>query len=734
MIASRAPLILATLLLLGAGALLLILGNSLAILVALMAVLSASFFCKSASSTSAWICSLGAIGIFLAGTPLTGAAPEGILVSAVMALYFVCFVQLLKVAPLHAASPNGPYTLTFYGTLLLAYLLLQNRLFPFPFVVAIFLASVFILLSLALWEMGRRSRLAQAGQLENPSLPDWLSRACVLATLLLATFLLFRLPLPWMANTTLDVAREMNLTANPPSSNKKSGGNKERTDWNSGTDPLDTSKDGSNEDQEEASWGRGKLPQNANLELRDLARLHLEIPDQAQANRVLGTPLYVRAHTLGVYDKDGWARAEHQGGWISDEDDGAQDGWVTLGQAPPEKVIHQRLYLYNHIKGGALLSLTNTLAFKGPQVFRQSDDFLSIGQGGDVIYDIVSAPILYEDLVQENVLEPGEVPDHFTKKAMGVTFRDIDNLLLGPAQKGNLTLKQKLRYIRQLFEDNYTYSLRIENPDDHDPLANFLFHEKAGYCDFFAQAGAHALRSIGVPSRVAYGYAGGLFDPAQDLYTFRESDAHAWSEMFLKGHGWVIFDLVPAGEGAHRVAEVNQMGQEVGDPIRRFREAEEARKARSAETHRPPPSLATDWEGWIEGLWVVRYLDLLLGITVAGLLVAYGIRRWHLRGTAEREADESTRRLQSEAPGYFRDFCDLFRKLGYQRAPGQTLREYMTHLKESAQIGDEFEHILEYHYTVEYEDGKRSKSRETRFRREIRDFAAGTRQPQTQQI
>ena len=150
MIGSRTLMILVTLLLIGSSALLMILGNTLAGLVAALAVVAASLFCRNSSSRAAWVGSLGAIGIFLAGTPLTGAAPEGILISAVMALYFVCFVQLLKVSPLQAASPNGPYTLAFYGTLLLAYLLLQNRLFPFPFVLAIFLASVFILMSLAL--------------------------------------------------------------------------------------------------------------------------------------------------------------------------------------------------------------------------------------------------------------------------------------------------------------------------------------------------------------------------------------------------------------------------------------------------------------------------------------------------------------------------------------------------------------------------------------------------------
>ena len=144
-------------------------------------------------------------------------------------------------------------------------------------------------------------------------------------------------------------------------------------------------------------------------------------------------------------------------------------------------------------------------------------------------YEVRSAPLHYEDILSKKDLEVDKAPAHFLAKGQGPTFRDIDNLLLAPIQANeDLTLKQKLMYIRRLFSENYDYSLKVENPQDRDPLANFLFHEKAGYCDFFAQAGAHLLRGIGVPSRVAYGYAGGLYDPAQKLYTFRESDAHAW--------------------------------------------------------------------------------------------------------------------------------------------------------------------------------------------------------------
>ncbi len=731
--ASRLPIALITLLLLGAGMLMLSLGNVYPLLVAVAGILLGALLGqRPGSGASAWISTAGALAIFLAGTPITGSPPEGLLISAVMAIYFICWIQQNKPPTQSPFAPTGPLTLSFYASLFLAFLLLRSRLFPFPYLVGTLAATLIILLSLALWELGRRSRLTQAAQLQTPTLPDWLGRLLVLMAIALSTFLLFRLPLPLMADASLAAARDLNLTADPPSTQKtrqRSGDTPADGRFDKlegpGDHPQDEGNGGDADSQAGPTepWARGQLPPRADLELSDEARFHLEFPDEDEGKRAQNRRLYLRAQTLGLFRDGAWTRAPSEGRWIEDGEDGNQDQWVTLGRVNPEQSLTQRIYLYNHLPGGALVGIPNVIAFRGDRVFVQDDDFLAIEQAGDVTYELISAPVYFEDAASSPTLAPGPAPQHFLERAQGLTFRDIDNQLLAPISQPDLSLKQRLAFVQRLFKESYHYSERIENPADHEPLANFLFHEKAGYCDHFAQAGAHVLRRLGVPSRVAYGYAGGLFDPVLALYTFRERDAHAWTEIFLDDHGWVIFDLVPDGEGANRMPEIQRGKAPTQDPLRRFRLREEAHENPNDDSFPGLASPKTDWEQWLEGIWLLRYLDLILGVTVALLLLAYAVRRWRQRSRDPESKDgHSASRTRHEPPGYFRDFCELFAHLGQPRAPGQTLREFCHQLQQLRFFENEFDALLDYHYRVEYEQGDRSRQTEKQFSKEVRDF------------
>ena len=70
-----------------------------------------------------------------------------------------------------------------------------------------------------------------------------------------------------------------------------------------------------------------------------------------------------------------------------------------------------------------------------------------------------------------------------------------------------------------------------------DPLADFLFVRKQGYCEYFASAMAVMLRAEGIPSRVATGFQSGYFNDVSGLYVVRASDAHAWVEAWIEGRG-----------------------------------------------------------------------------------------------------------------------------------------------------------------------------------------------------
>jgi hypothetical protein len=82
------------------------------------------------------------------------------------------------------------------------------------------------------------------------------------------------------------------------------------------------------------------------------------------------------------------------------------------------------------------------------------------------------------------------------------------------------------------------------------PLVGFVTQTHAGYCQYFAGAMALMLRYLGIPARVAVGFAGGTYDPKQHIWNISDREAHAWVEVWFKGYGWVPFDPTPAAPGA----------------------------------------------------------------------------------------------------------------------------------------------------------------------------------------
>jgi protein-glutamine gamma-glutamyltransferase len=70
----------------------------------------------------------------------------------------------------------------------------------------------------------------------------------------------------------------------------------------------------------------------------------------------------------------------------------------------------------------------------------------------------------------------------------------------------------------------------------------FLFDTRQGFCEHYASAFVFLMRALGIPARVVTGYQGGEFNPIDGFMTVRQSDAHAWTEVWLQGRGWVRID------------------------------------------------------------------------------------------------------------------------------------------------------------------------------------------------
>jgi transglutaminase-like putative cysteine protease len=77
---------------------------------------------------------------------------------------------------------------------------------------------------------------------------------------------------------------------------------------------------------------------------------------------------------------------------------------------------------------------------------------------------------------------------------------------------------------------------------DMNAVDDFLFNTKRGFCEHYAAAFTVMARAAGIPARVVTGYQGGEFNPMGGYFIVRQSDAHAWSEVWLEGRGWQRID------------------------------------------------------------------------------------------------------------------------------------------------------------------------------------------------
>jgi transglutaminase-like putative cysteine protease len=75
-----------------------------------------------------------------------------------------------------------------------------------------------------------------------------------------------------------------------------------------------------------------------------------------------------------------------------------------------------------------------------------------------------------------------------------------------------------------------------------DSVDGFLFDTRRGFCGHYASAFAALMRAAGIPARVVTGYQGGTFNRFADYWIVRQSDAHAWNEVWIEGSGWLRVD------------------------------------------------------------------------------------------------------------------------------------------------------------------------------------------------
>ncbi len=99
--------------------------------------------------------------------------------------------------------------------------------------------------------------------------------------------------------------------------------------------------------------------------------------------------------------------------------------------------------------------------------------------------------------------------------------------------------------VLQYFNQQFTYTLEPPTLGEHS-ADEFLWQTQRGFCEHFSNAFVVMMRAAGIPSRVVVGYQGGEINSVNNVLVVRNSDAHAWAEVWLEDEGWIRVDPTAA--------------------------------------------------------------------------------------------------------------------------------------------------------------------------------------------
>ncbi|EJL76891.1 transglutaminase-like enzyme, predicted cysteine protease [Variovorax sp. CF313] len=95
--------------------------------------------------------------------------------------------------------------------------------------------------------------------------------------------------------------------------------------------------------------------------------------------------------------------------------------------------------------------------------------------------------------------------------------------------------------LRRLRTGGYSYTLE-PGVYGNDTADEFWFDRKEGFCEHIASAFVVLMRNLNIPARIVTGYQGGELNGVDNYWIVRQSDAHAWAEIWQEGTGWTRVD------------------------------------------------------------------------------------------------------------------------------------------------------------------------------------------------
>jgi len=242
-------------------------------------------------------------------------------------------------------------------------------------------------------------------------------------------------------------------------------------------------------------------------------------------------------------------------------------------------------------------------------------------------------------------------------------------------------------FLKRLHEEEYYYSL--EPPPGAGNPEVFLFRDRIGFCEHYASAMVLAARSVGIPARVVIGYQGGELNPLTGDWVVREESAHAWTELWLDGEGWVRFDPT-AAVAPDRILQGRLSGNSLsGEDSRAFGTRIAENLGAVAWLRNAIDATQAFWQDWVINLDRDQQQGLLEGLglqafgsaglfIVMALLLAIGsaILYWYWTRRPRSDDDAIARALRRKLA--------TWEKRGYSKATAESVAVFFRRLAATA--------------------------------------------------
>ena len=142
-------------------------------------------------------------------------------------------------------------------------------------------------------------------------------------------------------------------------------------------------------------------------------------------------------------------------------------------------------------------------------------------------------PVLRQTLLREAL----ELPGDFNPRTA-----EMMSAWRSEAKSDSEIIQRVLQHFNQ---QQFRYTLNPPLLSQHT-VDEFLFDTREGFCEHYASAFTVMMRMAGIPARVVTGYQGGHYNNIGSYVLVRQSDAHAWSEVWVRGSGWTRIDPTAA--------------------------------------------------------------------------------------------------------------------------------------------------------------------------------------------